>query len=205
MKTLRALAPALAGPAAFFGASIAGARRESGYSHRDEPMSALAAHGTRSGPVMVGGFLALAACTLALGRAVRGSRLPAVIAPMMTLTGLTIAGAGLARCSDRTCPTRGLDNGDPKLTDDLHMAFSAPTFVLWTAMPLVAGVFGTRLAAVDRKRALMFGAASVATVVANSALLSRGVDKRGGGWSQRAFVGTALAWYPFAAVAAFRR
>jgi len=205
MLKLRALVPALAAPAAFFGAAIKGARLEGGYSHRDEPMSALAAHGTASGPVMVGGFLGLAASSFLLGRALRGSRMPGAVAGMMQLAGVTIAGAGLARCSDRTCPTRGLNNGEPKLTDDLHVAFSAPTFMLWTAMPLIAGIVGTRLAPIDRKRALVFGTASLTTMLVNSAMLSRGADVRGGGWSQRAFVASALGWYPCAAVAAFRR
>src|SRR5690242_4375750 len=186
MAAFKALAPALAGPAAFFGAAIKGGRQESGYSHRDEPMSALAAYGTASGPVMVAGFLGLAASTFLLGRAMRGSRMPGAVAGMMQLAGVTIAGAGLARCSDRTCPTRGLDNGDPKLTDDLHVAFSAPTFMLWTAMPLVAGVVGTRLAPLDRKRALLFGSLSMTTMLVNAAMLRGGAPVRGGGWSQRA-------------------
>jgi hypothetical protein len=204
MNKLRALLPALAGPAAFFGAAFKGAQQEPGYSHRDEPMSALAAHGTASGPVMVSGFLGLAASTFLLGRALRGSRMPGAVAGMMQLAGVTLAGAGLARCSDRSCPTRGLNNGEPKVTDDLHIAFSAPTFALWTAMPLVAGIAGTRLAPVDRKRALVFGAAALTTMLVNSAMLRGGAPVRGGGWSQRAFVASALAWYPFAAAAAFR-
>ena len=82
MKTLRALVPALSGPAAFFGASIAagpaGARILASR-RADEPLAAATA---RSGPVMVGGFLGLAVCTLALDARVRGSWMPAVIAPM---------------------------------------------------------------------------------------------------------------------------
>jgi hypothetical protein len=70
------LLPALAGPAAFAGAAIAGAKRIPDYRHRDEPMSALAAKGTDSSPVMISGFVALGACTCVLARSLRDSPMP---------------------------------------------------------------------------------------------------------------------------------
>src|SRR3954470_14637723 len=113
----------LVGPGAFATAAFVGGRMEPGYRARDEPISALAAHGTRSAPVMVPGFLGLGAGTVALARALRGTALaPAPVPALLGLAGVTVAGAGLARCSDRTCPTRMLGDADVQATDDLHAA-----------------------------------------------------------------------------------
>ncbi len=60
---------ALAGPGAFTLAAAVGSRLEPGYRSRDEPISALAAHGTQSAAVMVPGFLGLALGSIGLARA----------------------------------------------------------------------------------------------------------------------------------------
>jgi hypothetical protein len=188
---------ALAGPAIFFGAAIAGARRVPDYSHRDEPISALAAHGMASAPVMVPGFLGLAAGTIALGRSLRGSRLPAVVPPMVQLIGVGVAGAGLARCSDRSCPTRGMNASPDEVTrsDDLHAYFSALAFPLWIATPIVAGVAGTRLRAADRRNLVALGLATMAGAAWNFSLFKRNSPTLGG-LSQRVTIVSAFAWYP---------
>jgi hypothetical protein len=135
----RRLASALAGPGAFALAAFVGGRREPGYRPRDEPISALAAQATRSATVMVPGFLGLAAATIRFARTLEGSvAAPNPVPAMVVLTGLTTAGAGLARCSDRSCPTRWLGDLDVKRVDDLHVYFSAVVFGLWIATPLVA-------------------------------------------------------------------
>src|SRR5256885_796427 len=88
---------------------------------------------------MVPGFLGLAAGTVGLARRLDGTiAAPAPVPALVALAGLTTAGAGLARCSDPSCPTRGLDNGTPTRSDDLHVLFSAATFALWISTPLVA-------------------------------------------------------------------
>src|SRR4051794_38326997 len=115
----------LVGPGAFATAAFVGGRVEPGYRARDEPISALAAHGTRSAPVMVAGFLGLAAGTVAFARRLRGTALaPAPVGPLLALAGVTVAGAGLARCSDRSCPTRMLGDTGVQPADDLHAVFS---------------------------------------------------------------------------------
>src|SRR5262245_18370129 len=104
-----ALAPALIGPACFAAAAIVSDRRVPDYSHRDEPISALAAQGMPSASVMVPWFLGLAAGTFVLGRRLADTRMPRAVALGMQVAGVGVAVAGLGRCSDRTCPTRGMN------------------------------------------------------------------------------------------------
>src|SRR6476646_4000127 len=130
----RRLGTSLAGPGAFAAAAFVGARVVPDYSPRDEPISALAAHGMPSARVMVPGFVGLAAGTVAFARAVRGAPLaPAPVPALLAAAGLAVGGAGLARTSDRSCPTRALGDTDVQRTDDLHAAFSGVTFALWIA------------------------------------------------------------------------
>src|SRR3954454_3116114 len=105
-----AMAPrfwALLGPGAFGAAAVVGGRMEHGYGWRGEPISALAARDSAAARVMVPGFLGLAAGTLGLARSLRGSTAaPPPVAALLGLAAMTTAGAGLARCSDRSCPSR---------------------------------------------------------------------------------------------------
>ncbi len=200
----RRLLWSLAGPGAFATAAFVGARIEPGYSPRDEPISALAAHGTRSAPVMVPGFLALGLGSVGLARALRGTALAPVPVPsMVALAGLTVAGAGLARCSDRTCPTRMLGDADVMPTDDRHAAFSAATFALWIAIPLVAARRGRSASAWARRASGFLGAATLATLVAGGRMAQR-PSARGSGTAQRVMLASAFAWFPLAALAAGR-
>src|SRR6476661_1825525 len=127
-RNAAALATAVAGPVAFATAAKLGARRTDGYRPRDEPISALAASNCDGAPVMIPGFIALGASTFALGRLLRGSRLPRAVPAMMTAAGVTTAIAGLARHSDRTCPSRTFGNDNATLSDELHIASSMATF-----------------------------------------------------------------------------
>ena len=201
MRIRNALA-AVAGPGAFALAAFVGAKQESGYVPRDEPISALAAHGTRSAKVMVPGFLGLAAGTLALAGALRGSKAaPKPVPAMLALSGFTVAGAGLARTSDRSCPTRGLNNGDPQLTDDVHAAFSAATFALWIATPLVAAVRARDASAAYRLRSARAGLGTLGLLVGGG-MLARRPDPTWSGTAQRAMLASAFSWYLLAGLEA---
>ncbi|HEY3834841.1 MAG TPA: DUF998 domain-containing protein [Acidimicrobiia bacterium] len=196
------MAPALIGPAAFFGASIVGARKVRGYRHRDEPMSALAAKGCESAPMMIGGFLTLGASTIMLARAVRGAALPRPVVAMLEVSGAAIVAAGVGRQSDRSCPVRFLGD-EVTLSDDVHLFSSMVVFASWLAMPLLTAAFGRRLRPVDRRRSLALGVTAVAGWTWGSVLI-RGDSERWGGVAQRVTVASALVWYPVAAIAATR-
>lgn len=190
---------ALAGPSAFALAAVVGSRLEPGYRSRDEPMSALAAHGTQSAPIMVSGFLGLALGSIGLARAVRGSEhAPAPVPTLLTLAGLATAGAGLARCSDRSCPTRMLGDDGVQPTDDLHAAFSAATFALWIATPLVAAARARDASTRYRRVSAALGVTTLVTLVAGGAR-ARDPEATWGGVAQRVMVASALAWFPLAA------
>ncbi len=178
-------------------------RLEPGYRARDEPISALAAHGTRSATVMVPGFLGLALSTVALARALRGTALaPDPVPALLTLAGLTVAGAGLARCSDRSCPTRFLGDDGVTRGDDLHAAFSAATFALWIAIPLTAA---RRSEASPRVRSVSsaLGVTTLLALVVGGSMAQQ-PSARWSGIAQRVMVASALAWYPLAAGVAGR-
>jgi hypothetical protein len=192
------MATALLGPGSFALAAYVGRRREPGYDPRAEPISALAAHGTQSAAVMVPGFLGLAAGTVALARSLRGTPVaPAPVPELLALAGITVGGAGLARCSDRSCPTRMLGDEVVERTDDLHAVFSAATFALWAAIPFVAAARAKGAPSAFRRGSRAAGAATIAAIVV-SGRMAQG-DSRWSGTGQRAFLACALAWYPLAA------
>jgi len=171
---------------------------ERDYDPHSEPISALAAHGTRSAGVMVPGFLGLAAGTVALAQSLQGTTVaPEPVPGLLALSGLTVGGAGLARCSDRSCPTRMLGDEVVELTDDLHAACSAATFALWAAIPFVAAGRASTAPTSFRRGSAAMGAATVAAIVVSGRMAQR--DSRWSGTGQRVFLATALAWYPLAA------
>lgn len=188
----------VAGPGAFAVAAVVGGRIEPGYVRRDEPISALAAKGSRAAPVMVPGFLGLAAGSVALARELRGTKVaPQPVPAMLALVGLTTAGAGLARCSDRSCPTRFLGDENVTISDDLHAYFSAATFALWIATPLVAAARATEAAPGYRRWSRRLGVATLVGLVGGG-MLARNPDATWGGTAQRVMLTSALAWYPLA-------
>jgi hypothetical protein len=191
----------VAGPAAFASAAAAGSRMFPGYSRRDEPISALAAQGSPAAGVMVPGFLALAIGTVALADELRGSpAAPPPVSALLALCGLSLAGAGLARCSDPTCPTRGLPNAEAvQPVDDAHVAFATVTFGLWIAIPIVAAARAGATSRRYRRGSRGLGLATLAGLVGGG-MLARRPDSFGSGAAQRATLATAFAWYVLAAL-----
>ena len=172
-----------------------------GYRRRDEPMSALAATGSRAAPVMVTGFLGLAAGSIGLANELRGTTVaPRPVPALLAIAGLTTAGAGLARCSDRSCPTRFLGDANVTRSDDLHAAFSAATFALWITIPLVAASRAHDAAPHYRTWSRRFGFATLACFI-GSGLMARRPSPTWSGTAQRVMVASALSWFPLAAVA----
>jgi hypothetical protein len=195
------MASAVVGPAAFALAARVAGGRVAGYSRRDEPISALAAHGSPAAGVMVPGFLGLAAGTAALGGSLRGTpAAPPPVPSLLMAAAVTTAGAGLARCSDRTCPTRflGDDAAAVLLSDDLHAAFSFVTFALWTSIPLVAARRASSASAGYRRSSRRLGLLTLALLLVGGQLARR-PSKRWSGTAQRAMLAAAMAWYPVAA------
>jgi hypothetical protein len=188
----------VAGPGVFALAAVVGARIEPGYTRRDEPISALAAHGSRAAFVMVPGFLGLAVGSVGLARELRGTRVaPSPVPALLALVGLTTAGAGLARCSDRSCPTRFLGDQNVTLSDDLHAWFSAATFALWITIPLVAAARASDAPPGYRRWSKRLGIATLVGLVGGG-LLARKPGSTWGGTAQRVMLTSALAWYPLA-------
>jgi hypothetical protein len=175
---------------------------EPGYRHRDEPVSALAARGVRGAKVMIPGFLGLAAGTLALAADLRGSDVaPDPVPAMLAVAGFSTAGAGLARNSDRSCPSRLLGDEHHTRSDDAHAAFALITFSLWVATPLVAAARAR--GAADRYRAWSrrLGLFCLTAMVVDGVLARRGAD-RWSGAAQRLTLAGVLGWYPLAAAMA---
>jgi hypothetical protein len=178
------------GPTVFCGAAVLAARRQPGYSHRSHHISGLAARGERSATAMVPGFL-----VLGLSSAVMP--LPSVIVRRLALVaGLATVVAGLVPASAPRCPQPFVD---PEATpsDVGHGVASVATFVLWTAMPIIA----FRQCEPGWFRSLS-GALSLWTVtglVAAGATTTAGSAHRG--LAQRAFLGGVFAWYSATAIA----
>jgi hypothetical protein len=172
-----------------------------GYARRDEPISALAAQGSPAAGVMVPGFLALAIGTVALADELRGSpAAPAPVPAMLAIAGVTTAAAGLARCSDPSCPTRGLPNAEAvQPVDDVHVAVSAVTFGLWIAIPLVAAARARKASRGYRAWSGALGLKTLAGLVGGG-MLARRPDSLGSGVAQRVTLTTAFAWYVLAAL-----
>jgi hypothetical protein len=151
---------------------------------------------------MVPGFLGLAAGSLGLARALAGSSTaPAPVPALVALAGLTTAGAGLARCSDRSCPTRWLGDENVTRSDDLHAQFSVATFALWIVIPLVASARATH-ASPWYRRACRRLALSTLLALVGAGMLARTPSGTGSGTGQRVMLVSALSWYPLAAIAA---
>jgi len=190
------------GPGSFALAARLGASLEPGYKRRDEPISALAAKGSPAARVMIPGFLGLAVGSVGLAKGLRGSAVaPSPVPALLALAGLTTAGAGLARCSTRTCPTRLLGDLDVTPSDDLHAAFSGTTFALWIAIPLVAA---RRAQQVEQRYRTWCRRLGVTTLmgVLGGGLLSRPSSRAWSGSAQRVMLASALSWYPLAAITA---
>jgi hypothetical protein len=119
---------------------------------------------------------------------------------MMIGAGVTTLAAGVARCSDRSCPVRMLGDADATRSDDVHGLVSLATFVLWAAMPLVVATRGRRIRGDVRAVSALLGCATIGGWLA-TARLSQTETKRSAGLAQRVMVGAALSWFPVVAVA----
>jgi hypothetical protein len=197
VRTRSALS-SLVGPCSFALAAFIGGRLEPGYSRRDESISGLAAKGSRAAPVMVAGFLGLAAGTLGLATQLRGSSAaPPPVPALLGLAGLTTAGAGLARCSDRSCPSGFLGDEAVTTADEMHALFSMATFALWIAVPLVASQRAQGASNQYRRCSRGLGVFTLGTLLLGGTLARR-QSKRWSGVAQRLMICSALAWYPVA-------
>ena len=171
------------GPAAFAAATAVGAARQPGYDHRRFHISGLAAHGARSAPVMIPGFI-----TLGIAGWVLPGTGPA--RPLVRVAGVGTVLAGVFRCSDVRCPD---PTRDPEATteDAVHAAVSIVTFIVWTALPFVdASRAGSTRARVGN---LLLGAITAAGF-AGAAATTRSDDPRKG-LAQRLFLGAVFARY----------
>jgi hypothetical protein len=192
----------MAGPGSFALAARAGGRIVPSYSRRDEPISALAAKDSPAAGVMIPGFLGLAAGSVALAHQLRGTAVaPKPVPGLLALVGLTTAGAGLARCSDRSCPTRLLGDDAVQRSDDLHAAFSGLTFALWIAIPLVAARRAEGAGSGYRRWSRRLGVTTLVTLLGGG-MLARRPSTAWSGTAQRVMLASALSWYPLAGITA---
>ena len=189
----------MAGPLAFAAATAAGARRMPAYRSRDEAISALACRGSPGASVMVAGFLALGLGTLDLARSIpTPERTSPAVRCMLAVAGVTTIGAGLARCSSRSCPSRLLGDAGATMSDELHGVFSMATFLLWIAAPAVSARAASSVDKTYASRARVLAGATFAAWVTTGVLVSRR-SERWGGLAQRAMAAFALAWFPLVA------
>lgn len=107
---------------------------------------------------------------------------------------------GLARCSDRSCPTRWLGDLDYTRSDDLHAAFSAATFALWIATPLVAARQARNADNRYRRWSRRLGMSTLVALLLGG-ILARRPSQRWSGAAQRIMLASAFSWYPLAAIA----
>ena len=198
---VRRLLSSVAGPAAFASAAYVGARRQPGYRPRDEPISALAAFGSQAASVMVPGFFALAGGTVLFARSLRGSAAaPTPVPQMLTVVGLAVAGAGVARCSDPSAPARWLGD-EVKLTDDLHVGISAVAFLGWCVIPIVAAVRAKDASPRYRRCSAAIGLTTLATTIGGGRF-QRNEGTKWSGTAQRVTLASAFAWYALAGASA---
>jgi hypothetical membrane protein len=133
-----------AGLGAFFLTSVVAGAADPGYSHVREAISALAATDSPGAPVMIAGFMAMAAGTIAVGagiwRRLHAGVAGRIAAALVTVSGLMMVVAGLARqdCSERlpSC----VDHGEAPLASThfwVHQFVSLGLFLLLTVSMFV--------------------------------------------------------------------
>ena len=92
-----------------------------------------------------------------------------------------------------------LGDTDVMRTDDLHAAFSAATFALWVAIPLVAARRARSASPHARRASRVLGLTTLSALLVGGRLAQR-PSKPGSGTAQRFMVASALAWFPLAAL-----
>ena len=175
-------------------------RRVPGYRHVEQPISALAAHGSAGAVLMVPGFCALGVGSLSLARALGNDPSLRRVAPVVATSGIAATGAGLARCSSPACPSP-IRGDDVEMTDVLHTAFSIPAFLAWVTAPLVAATAATGSRRYGRQSALLG-----TTALASYVMLRRAARQDSpAGLLQRLTISIALAWEVLTALELGRR
>jgi len=172
------------GPVAFCGAALLAARGQNGYSHRSHHISGLAARGERSAKIMIPGFLLLSTSSMLMP-----APTPTLVR-MARIAGATTIAAGLIQPSDRRCPQPGSD-ADATAADVGHGLASVATFLLWTAMPIVA--FRQSGPRWYRFVSGAFGITSAVGFVAAGATTR--TESPSKGVAQRAFLGSVFLWH----------
>ena len=148
---------------------------------------------------MIPGFVALGLGTMDLGRHLATKeRAPESVRRMLLAAGITTVGAGLARCSSRSCPSRFFGDRDAGVSDELHGALSMATFLLWIATPLVSARSAAVHDPVYARRAQVLAAGTSVAWAATGTLVTRR-SSRWRGLAQRLMAASALAWFPLAA------
>jgi hypothetical protein len=94
-----------------------------------------------------------------------------------------------------------LGDTDVELTDDLHAAFSAATFALWIATPLVAACCARDASPRFRRWSALLAVKTLVLLVGGGRLAQRPSSPWSGA-AQRAMLASALSWYVVAAAAA---
>jgi Protein of unknown function (DUF998) len=191
-------------PAVFFGASIAAAAAQPGYSSRREDLSALAALNARDAWIMVGGMVALGVLVLvfALGLLLHGERRLRPAALPLLVAGPAAIAAGLLRidCSegvDAACAARS-NAGLLSWHDEAHNLMAALLAVAFALAPLLAAL---GLRGVRAGRRLAWGSSATAAAIAVLAAIY--FSELASSWSglvQRALAAVALAWVAAAAI-----
>jgi hypothetical protein len=160
----------LVGPAVFTAAWVTSTLRQRGYPVAEEHLSGLAAPDARDPAIMIGGFLALGACTTAFGSALEaalGGRGRAGVAPaLVRAAGVATVAAGLLR-RDRMLlhPADAATAGESWHNHGHDLASLAIYVALIAAPPLLA----RRLR--DEQRWAGLAPFAVATSAATTALL----------------------------------
>jgi hypothetical protein len=182
------------GPGLFAAASVTAARRQPGYSPRRDHISGLAAHGTRSAPVMLTGFAALGSAGLVMEAD------DAVVRRLVRIAGVATLVAGAARCTTPDCPTPFVD-GEVGISDTTHAVASMVAFTGWTALPVLGALrpgptwYRRSCAPVALATAAGYCTAGITT--------RRRSDRRG--TAQRAFLAPVFLWYALTALRTLRR
>jgi hypothetical protein len=159
----------LVGPAAFTAAWVTSTLRQRGYSVAEEHLSGLAAPDARDPAIMIGGFLALGACTSVFGSALEaalGGRGRAGVAPaLVRAAGVATVAAGLLRRDRMLLHPADAPGGQSWHNAGHDLASLAIYVALVAAPPLLAG----RLR--DDPRWAGLAPYAVATSAATTALL----------------------------------
>lgn len=203
-RPLRRLATAagLVGPAAFTAAWVVSARRQDGYSVRNEHISGLAAPDARDPEILITGFLVLGAATIGFAAALRerlGGREAGSGPYLLGITGAGAIAAGLLRRDHMLLhpPDEPVD-WRQSWRNDGHDLAAGVIYTTSVAAPLLLARHLARDPQLARLAPTGLGLS--ATSLALMGVFATQVDRRGNGIVQRVMVSlpmafmSALAW-----------